>query len=156
MKKVQARWLVSLSDGTTAIEGKTPYEEINGQLSPWQRLIQHISTNNLSITAIRIELEIEKDGQIFTHHYNLPSKSPKQKWANLKPILPTHFDYHRRVSLELGNATVNDKGGLDVKPLGETHYIEITAYFPHFNLMILVDEDNASESWSIIVPKETQ
>ena len=154
MRTVHARWLVSLSDGTTAIEGKHPFEEIEGQLSPWQRLVRHCAINNLIFTAIRIELDVEKDGQVFTHHFNLPSKSPKQKWAHLKPLIPTHFDYHRRVEMMMGNAQINEQGALQVEKVGgDVKYIEITAYYPDFNLMILVDEDNASESWSLIVPK---
>jgi hypothetical protein len=148
---VKARWLVSLSNGETAIEGKTPYEEILGELSPWQRLIRYIALNKLRITTIRIQVEVDN---LPVRTFNLPSLSPKAKWGNLKPILPTGFNYFRRVEQTLTPESIDETGMHGLHPTGEAHFIEIHAYYPEFTLVTIVDEDTGNESWSLIIPKQ--
>lgn len=150
---IKARWLVSLSNGETAIEGKTPYEEIVKELSPWQRLIRFVALNKLRITTIRIQVEVE--GQP-TRTFNLPSLSPKAKWGNLKPILPSGFNYFRRIEQTMIPEYVDETGihGLHPDPSGVKNFIEIHAFYPTFNLVTIVDEDTGNESWSMIVPKQ--
>lgn len=46
------RWAVSLSNGDTVHEGAGDYEEIQDDLSPWNRLQKHIENNALTITAL--------------------------------------------------------------------------------------------------------
>lgn len=151
MANVKARWLVSLSNGDTAIEGKAPYEEIEGELSPWQRLIRFIALNKLHITTIRIQVEVD---DLPTRTFNLPSLSPKAKWGNLKPILPSGFNYFRRVEQSLQAESVDQDGVHGLHPTSEIHFIEIHAYYPTFTLVTIVDEDTGNESWSLIVPKQ--
>lgn len=153
MANIKARWLVSLSNGDTAIEGKPPYEEIEGELSPWQRLIRYLSFNKLSITGIRIQLDSDTNP---TRTFNLPSLSPKAKWINRKPILPIGFNYFRTVEQVMTVESVDEKGqinGLERKENLDTHYIEIHAYYPTFTLVFIVDEDTGNESWAMILPK---
>lgn len=150
MANVKARWLVSLSNGDTAIEGKAPYEEIEGELSPWQRLIRFVALNKLQITTIRIQVDVD---DLPTRTFNLPSLSPKAKWGNLKPILPSGFNYFRRVEQTMIPDYVDEKGIHGLHPTNEKHFIEIHAFYPTFNLVTIVDEDEGNESWSMIVPK---
>lgn len=150
MAQIKARWLVSLSNGETAIEGKAPYEEIIGELSPWQRLARYIALNHLHITTIRIQVDIEG---LPTRTFNLPSLSPKAKWGNLKPMLPTGFNYFRRIEQTLTPESVDEEGLHGMHPTGEAHFIEIHAYYPTFELVTIVDEDTGNESWSLIVPR---
>jgi len=149
MANVKARWLVSLSNGETAIEGKSPYEEIEGELSPWQRLIRYIALNKLHITTIRIQIDVDN---LPTRTFNLPSLSPKAKWGNLKPILPSGFNYFRRVEQTMRPDYVDETGIHGLHPEAEIHFIEIHAYYPNFKLVTIVEEDTGNESWSLILP----
>lgn len=152
MANIKARWLVSLSDGTMALEDKHPYENIPGQVSPYQRMIRHVRENKLDISGIRIQ--IEKEGEA-TRTYNLVSKSPKQKWGGLSPMIPNELTYKRRVQ-QSGTAEPNEQGGYDVQTgsLIETHFIEIHAIYDNFSLVTIVDEDSGTESWSLIIPNQ--
>lgn len=150
MAQVKARWLVSLSNGETAIEGKSPFEEIIGELSPWQKLTRYLASNKLTITGIRIQVDVD---ELPTRTFNLPSLSPKAKWQNLKPILPTGFNYFRRVEQTMLADSVDEEGIHGLRAKDQHHFIEIHAYYPTFTLLVIVDEDEGNESWSMIIPK---
>jgi len=144
MKKVVSRWLASLSDGSVAIEGKLPFEEIPDEPSPWQRLLLHLAKNKLEITGLRIQ--IEKEGEP-VRTFNLPSKSPKQKWAELKPLIPVGFNYFRRVQRSMEPIESNF-GNLRLGK--EYHFIEIHAIYKDFTLVLIVDENEGNECWTIL------
>jgi hypothetical protein len=146
MTKIISRWLAYLSDGSVAIEGKYPFEEIPNEPSPWQRLLLHLAKNKLQITGLRIQ--IEKGGSVRT--FNLPSKSPKQKWADLKPLIPIGFNYFRRVQRSM-EPIEGDFGNLRLG--NEYHFIEIHAIYDDFELVLIVDEDTGNESWSLILER---
>ena len=136
---VTTKWLASLSDGTIAIEFLPPFEEINGELSPWNKLKAHMEENNLFITGLRVQ--VEKSGEA-TKTYNLPSSNcnkdgTHEKWSGVKPIIPIGYNYYRRIRRSLTTPEVK-------------HYIEIIASFPKFNVSIFIDEDEGNESWSVI------
>lgn len=149
MAKVTAHWLASLSNGETAIEGKTPYNEIAGIESPYQRLRLYCSKNKLLITNIRLQIQVD-DQPVRT--FNLPSLSPKAKWLNRKPIMPIAFDYFRTVEQDMKAEPA--EGGYMVKrnPEGDRRYIEAHAIYEDYKLVIIVDEDEGNESWSMILP----
>jgi hypothetical protein len=147
MARIISRWLAYLSDGSVAIEGKHPYEEIPNEPSPWQRLLLHLAKNKLEITGLRIQ--IEKEGEP-VRTFNLPSKSPKQKWADLKPLIPIGFNYFRRVQRTM-EPIDGDFGNLRLG--NEYHFIEIHAIYKGFTLVLIVDEDTGNESWSLILER---
>lgn len=142
MASIKARWLASLSDGTTAIEGKPPFEEIAGEPSPWQKLLLHLARSKLEITGLRIQ--VEKEGEP-VRTFNLPSKSPKQRWASLNPLIPTGFNYFRRVE-QFMEPTQDGK----LQPTQGRRFIEIHAYYPQFELVLIVDEDEGNECWVVV------
>lgn len=146
MAKVTARWLASLSNGETAIEGKEPYNEIEGDKSPFLRLKEDIARRKLEITTIRIQVEIEG---LPTRTFNLPSLSQNAKWVNRKPLLPWGFDYFRTVLQDM----INTDEGFVRRPEKDEHYIEIHAYYDDFTLATIVSEDTGNESWSLVLPK---
>lgn len=153
MTTIQARWLASLSDGSIAIEGKLPYQEIPDEPSPWQRLQLDLARAHTHITGIRIQLE--KDGQPI-RTYNLPSTSPKQKWGHLNPMLPIRFNYFRRVSRKILPMNVLPDGRIEgyMGDAQTDRFIEIHAIYKDFTLITIVEENEGNESWSIIVPRE--
>lgn len=145
MASIKARWLASLSDGTTAIEGKPPFEEIPGEPSPWQKLSLHLARNGLEITGLRIQ--VEREGEP-VRTFNLPSKSPKQRWASLKPLLPSGFNYFRRVE-QFMEPTPDGK----LQLAQGRRFIEIHARYPDFDLVLIVDEDEGNECWTMVLPR---
>jgi hypothetical protein len=147
MSKIVSRWLASLSDGSVAIEGRYPFEEIPNEPSSWQRLLLHLAKNKLQITGLRIQ--IEKEGEP-VRTFNLPSKSPKQKWADLKPLIPIGFNYFRRVQRSM-EPVDGDFGNLRLG--NEYHFIEIHAIYDDFTLVLIVDENTGNESWSLVLER---
>jgi hypothetical protein len=136
---VRTRWLAALSDGTVAIEGIAPFEEIENELSPWQKLLAHLDAKGLYITGMRIQ--VFKCGEP-ARTYNLPSynKTPKgnhEKWVTLRPRDPLDYSYRRWVTRSL---TTKE----------ERHHIEVRAEYASFSVSLFVDEDEGNESWVVV------
>lgn len=139
MVKVNTKWLASLSDGTTAIEGMEPFAEIAGELSPWLRLQDHLKACALHITGMRIQ--VTRPGEA-TKNYNLPSlkTSPNgrhERWPALRPIVPQSYDYFRTVSGIQGGKITEQA-------------IEIRAIYGDVVVSLFVDETEGNESWIVI------
>lgn len=137
---VRTKWLASLSDGSTAIEGVAPFEMVPGELSPWLKLKAHMASCGISITGMRIQ--VEKPGEA-TRTYNLPSlnKTPAgnhEKWVTLRPRDPARYDYRRWVT-----RTITCDGS-------ERHHIEIRAEYDGYAVSLFVDEDEGNESWVVV------
>lgn len=135
---VTTKWLASLSDGTTVVEGMSPYEIIKGEDSPWLRLIAYLKEEGLHITGLRIQVKKDEEA---TRTYNLPSFNCNQngtheKWAKLNVLVPIGFDYHRRIRRSLTTKEIRK-------------YIQITAMFELFDISILIDEIEGTESWAV-------
>lgn len=151
MANVKAYWLASLSDGSTVIENKGDYQEIEGELSPYLRLRRNCVINKLHITTIRIQVKID---DLPVRTFNLPSLSPKAKWINKKPLLPIGFDYFRTVEQDMTTDPTEEGLNITATPNGYKRYIEIHAYYDDFKLVTIVDEDEGNESWSLIIQNE--
>ena len=139
---VTTKWLASLSDGTTAIEGISPFAEIDGELSPWQKLMAHISTLGLRITGLRIQVSKTSEA---TRTYNLPNctvtpKGNHERWNTLSPIQPSNYNYFRWVTQSMTGEAKKQ--------------IEIRAYYPTHIVSLFVDEDEGNESWVVVHKKE--
>lgn len=50
----ETRWVASLSDGQTVTEGKGLATEVEGELSPWNKLQQYLKYTGLHITGMMI------------------------------------------------------------------------------------------------------
>ena len=129
MKTQIIQWAVGLSDGTNAQEGKGDYITQEGTLSPWQRLIQHIEKNGLTITSLSLYSEERR--------WILPSAGNNPK----SPIFretekPINFKFRRRIQGVVGGKIEK--------------YAYIEAEYLDKKLQIWVDEDGKS-SWSLII-----
>lgn len=136
---VRTKWLAALSDGTTAVEGIAPFADVEGELSPWNKLLAHLKANDLHITGMRVQVD-KPHGPI--HTYNLPSfnKTPKgnhEKWVTLFPRDPVEYSYRRWATFGLTSGS-------------ERHHIEIRAHYADFSVSLFVDEDEGNESWVVV------
>lgn len=131
------KWTVSLNNGETHYEGKGLFQEIEGDLSAWNKLNLYLKENNLNITYLALYTDNGK-------RWNLPSlgKNPKFKAFDTaeKPI---KYVMERKIGLDWDN-----KDETDI-------YTTINAWFniqgEQYKLSIWVDEKNTNNSWSLIV-----
>lgn len=127
-------WKVSLNDGSTHYEGKGNYLHLDGELSPWQRLVAHLEANNLHITSLGL---YTSDGRTF----NLPSAGNNPVFhAFSKSDKPLKYLCYRKV-------------GLDV--LGKnksSNFIVAEAQYATHSLQVWVDCLNTRNSWVLAIP----
>jgi hypothetical protein len=128
---MKLKWKVGLSDGTNYIEGNSPFQYTDGELSPWLKLQRHIKENNLSITS----LCIVDEGRTF----NLPSRGQNPKFrAFLNAEKPIAFNFFRMIGGAVGG------GNRDLFAVAEAHYTD-------YKLQLWVDEKNTKNCWVLMV-----
>ena len=132
MQTLKVKWQVSLSDGTTVYEGKGDYLYIAGELSPWNRLLEHIKTNELRITSLSLYTD---KGQTF----NLPSagKNPKFHLFASSPQ-PIGYKMFRAV-------------GHDIDAQSEDHFTVAEADYGDYRLQLWVDNQHPENCWTLLV-----
>ena len=144
MVSIKTKWLASLSDGTTVIEGDPPFDFEPGEISPWQKLLKHIKNNDLSITGMRVQ--IERYG-IPTMTINLPSlrtdgmTGTHERYTHIKPLLPIKFEHGRRIESTVG-------GSIDWS------HLFISAVYEDYEVIVFVDEAEGNEAWVIVNAKD--
>jgi hypothetical protein len=125
-----ARWVAGLSNGEIAVEGNGKFEELPGELSPWQKLQKYLQDNNLEITSLKI--------QIRGRSYNLPSNSPR-----FGGEIPVKYNYFRKIvgdlSMTLANVEVVER------------YICIEAIYDKYKIQLWVDETFKDEAWISVI-----
>jgi len=135
---VTAKWIASLSDGTTAVEGEGLFTR--GGAPMWERLLAHVKENGLSITGLRIQ--VEKDGEA-VRTYNAPScnsdrrTGTHEKWNYIRPVAPNSYTCRRVSEWVMGG------------PSGTTH-IEILTEFDDYNVSLFIDVQEGTESWVVV------
>lgn len=142
--KHNVKFKVSLSNGETFYEGKAPFEEIKGELSPFQRLIQYTVRNKCEITSL--SLYVEKDGK--TRTFNLPSagKNPKFKEFTVQKEKPIDFQVYRKLAQDFNIVDKNITGSEVVE-----WYTVAEAIYPTYRLQLWVDEVNPDNCWVLAV-----
>ena len=143
MAIVETKWVASLNDGSTAIEGTAPFAEVSGEDSPWAKLKKHIFDNHLHITGMRIQAT-KLGHPTETHNlpslgdHNIRSNGKHKKFRHVKPIQPISYDYFRYIETDM------------YKIYKEQKFIEIRAIYEDFTVSLFVDEMEGSESWVVI------
>ncbi|MFA5768358.1 MAG: hypothetical protein WC871_02320 [Bacteroidales bacterium] len=135
----RVKWQVSLANGDTFFEGKGPFVEVKGELSPWQKLLEYQAQQKTHITSLSLYTD---DGRT----YNLPSsgKNPKfREFDNLKK--PLDFEVCRKITREMAPDGTN-------KNLG-WFTVAIADYGDH-ELQIWVDEQHTQNMWVLMVEKK--
>lgn len=139
--QAKVRFIASLSNGETIIEGKGDFEYIDGQQSPWLRLVRHAVDKQLEITSLAL---FTPDGRTFT----LPSrgKNPKFK-AFLDSEKPIDYQIERKLSREMVmGKPVNNKSPIQSQKI-VGHYTVGVAIFPDKRVEVWVDEGDTRNSW---------
>ena len=133
-----AKWMVSLSNGENHYEEKGSFKTIDGELSPWQRLLAYLEANSLKITALSVYTD---DGRYF----NLPSagKNPKFK-AFGEATPPLGFKQFR----QLGGDVVDNGDGTGTITSPDLFTVVEAQYETH-NLQLWVDNKTLN-CWTII------
>ena len=136
--KHKVKWQISLNNGETFYEDKGRFIEIEGELSPWNKLQNYIKENDLEITSLALYTDI---GQRF----NLPSNSSNPKFkAFIEGYRPYRYTLERKLGFDI-NGTANEL------------YTTISAFYKLENieikLSVWVDENNTMNSWSNIEVK---
>ena len=147
MADIKTKWLASLSDGSTAIEGDGVFIKVPGTLSPWLYLQAVLKNSGRHITGMRIQ--VEKPGEA-TRTYNLPSLKTRpdgkhEHWRHLRPRPPVSFDYFRACTAVMGP----DGNYRNI----EGQAIEIRAIYEDFIVSLFVDEREGNESWVVVHKK---
>ena len=139
--KTRICWQVSLSTGETFFENKGRFEEIAGELSPWQKLQKYLAEAGAEITSLSLFTE---DGRTF----NLPSagKNPKfQEFTGLEK--PIDFQVWRKLASDICDGKVKIDGNSEFYTVAE-------AVYPDYKLQLWVDELNIRNCWVLVVGRE--
>jgi hypothetical protein len=133
MTRNNVNWAVGLSNGLSLQEGRGDYEVVQGELSPYNRLLTFIEKNNLKITSLSLLCGDRR--------WILPSagKNPKFKIFGEVPQ-PISYKFFRKLGVDLDFKTGRK----------EEHYSVIEAQYEHYKLQVWVNEDTLA-SWSIII-----
>jgi len=132
-KKV--RWITSLSNGETLYEERGNFKTIDGELSPWLRLLSYLEDNDLKITSIALTYDERT-------RYNLPSTSNSPKFhAFSEADKPVSFNFFRKYG---GNVI---DGSVDTATADHFTVIE-ALYEDGKTVQVWVDEANGN-SWTL-------
>lgn len=136
MNKQKVQWSVSLSNGETLYENKGNFQTIEGELSPYQRLLAFVVDKEVSITSMSLYTD---DG----NRWNLPSagKNPRFK-AFSDAEKPVSYRFFRKLGQDV--TCDGEKGEPEI-------YSVIEAVYNMDGKRIQVWVDNKTfNSWSLI------
>lgn len=136
---------VSLSNGETFYEGKGNFVKIDGQLSPWLRLIKYTIEKKVLITSLSL-YTYDKHEKL-PRTFNLPSAGRDPKFAPFAVAeKPLDFKYGHVLAQE--HDVVNN---VVVKSTPTDWFAFIEAIYPTYKLQLWVDESNTRNSWVLVV-----
>ena len=128
------KWQVSLNNGETLYEGKGNFVEVEGELSPWNKMQEYITANNLEITSLSLYTD---SGQ----RWNLPSKGSNPKFRAFDMTTkPYKLQLERVFGMDY-DAQQNPE-----------RFTTINAFYDYegvtYKLSIWVDEKNTNNTWT--------
>ena len=127
-------WKASLSNGETVYEGKGQFVEVEGELSPWNKLIKYVTENTLKITSLAL---VSFDGRTF----HVPS-------TGTNPHFPLFHRAEKPVDYRFFNAATSTL--IDGGETGR-HYRVIEAVYETHRLQMWVDVFNPRNCWCLDV-----
>lgn len=138
MTDSKVKWVISLSNGETHYEDKGDFKIIEGELSPYQRLLSYIKENNLTITSLGLFDDKNR-------RWNLPSlgKNPKFRAFDTAEK-PLGYRFFRIMGADVLNG--GEKENID-------NYTVIEAQFKNYNLQLWVRDEEPCESWVLVCEK---
>jgi len=130
----KALWCASLSDGSTFQEGKGEFRIIEGQPSPFQRLLLFVSEGNLRVTSLSLYCG--------DRHWSLPSagRNPKFRAFENAPK-PEAYRFFRTA----GADSCGSRAGVTDR------FAVVEAAYQDGSRMQLWVEDATLNSWAVRV-----
>ena len=131
------KWQVSLNNGETLYEGKGNFVEVEGELSPWNKMQEYITANDLEITSLSLYTD---SGQ----RWNLPSKGNNPKFRAFDMAQkPYKLQLERVFGMDYDDQSNPER------------YTTINAFYDYegvtYKLSIWVDEKNTNNTWTFFV-----
>lgn len=143
MKRHNVKWQVSLSNGETIFEDKGSFLDIEGQPSPWQRLLLHLAETGARITSLSL---YHDDGR----RWNLPSSGNRPKFQAFDQAeKPMGFACFRKVGFDVINTTET----VEVNPSKQDWFTVAQAEFSDGFLEIWVNERDPKHTWTLFLRK---
>ncbi len=135
MQTHNIKWTVSLSNGETLYEGKGDFKEVEGEDSPYRKLLKHLDKKDLKITSLGLYNDNNS-------RWNLPSagKNPKFK-AFDDAEKPKDYRFFRKIGADI----------LSGVPKNEEVFAVIEAQFENYKLQLWVRDDSPHESWVLVL-----
>lgn len=127
--KVNARFVATLSDGTTAVEESGEWTTNFGERKPWVRLTQFAAKNGLHLTSLRLNI----DGR--TIHM------PRDKFAQFSVEGEAPDYYSLSYHLEVDDAM---SGGHS-----QTHFVDLAAHFGDDAVHYIQDITLGNKAWIV-------
>lgn len=140
------RFIASLNNGETIVEGKEPFNYINGEVTPWNRLMRYIAEMKLEITSLSL---FTPDGRTFT----LPSRGRNPKFKEFADSeKPVDYTIERKLAREQ-DAVKHADGQIETTGPAtlKGHFTVAIAYFPTYKLELWVDELDTRNSWYLVI-----
>ena len=135
IKKV--RWIASLSNGQTLYEERGNFKTIDGELSPWLRLLSYATENNLSITSIALTFDERT-------RYNLSSLGKNPKFhAFAQAAKPVAFNFFRKLGGDVIDGKVNAETA--------DHFGVIEAQYESGQVVQVWVDDANGNTWTLMV-----
>ena len=127
------KWSVGLSDGQNIYEDKGDYKRVEGELSPWLKLMEYIDNNDVEITSLSLYTD---EGR----RWNLPSTG-NPKFRELREVeQPDELKFRRKLSKDLVSGN-------------EKRYAVIEAHYEDYKVQLWVRNKEPNPSWSLIKQK---
>lgn len=142
----RVKWQVSLSNGETYQEGKGDFKRVDGEKSPWQKLLSYTALKEVLITSLSLYTD---DG----HRYNLPSAGNNPKFAVFETLpKPIDFIFARKMARD-HDVMIDDKGQASITNTEIADMCAvIEAVYKEYRLQVWVSEYDPKVSWAVVIP----
>lgn len=131
LPSTDARWIATLSDGSTIVENTEDWSIKPGEPLPWVRLCHFTADNNLHLTSLRLNYK----GR--TIHL------PRAKFDKfgLDAISPLYYSLAYKVEAEM-----NLGGGA----IDQTLFVDLVAHYQDFEAHYIQNVTTGNESWVVV------
>lgn len=125
----KATWVATLSDGDTAVERVFPFDEREGERTPWVRLCNYASEEGLFLTSLRLNY----NGRTI----HMPRDNFNKFGYDGLTLTPTHYSLSYHIEGDLR---------LDGTPMEQSLFVDMAAHYEEFTVHFIQGITNGN-SW---------